>query len=306
MDNAKMGAIIREARKKKGLTQKDIAIYLNITDRAVSKWERGICAPDLALLEPLAEILEISITELITGELETVDEHKEELEHVVKETIQYSKQETTNKKKIYRKRILLSILGLLPLFAIVLLCLLHFGFFHKIGKYSSPDGTFYITVYDCNLNSNEFFPTDDGFTIKNNGAWRGGICYLNAKFRNLWWSYDGNYQVISMYCDNQTRLELTDYIRNTIVNLSLNLELLLHNNDFFSAVPFNTEENRLDINFEFIKWSEEDTAVMLLYFNYNDINGTPHKGYMWYDCESETISGEMEYMQTPVCLILSV
>ena len=54
MDNAKMGAIIREARKKKGYTQKDIATHLNITDRAVSKWERGICAPDLALLEPLS------------------------------------------------------------------------------------------------------------------------------------------------------------------------------------------------------------------------------------------------------------
>lgn len=86
MDNIKMGALIREARKKKGYTQKDIATRLNITDRAVSKWERGICASDLALLEPLAEILEISITELITGEAEVMEEHKEELELMVKET----------------------------------------------------------------------------------------------------------------------------------------------------------------------------------------------------------------------------
>lgn len=294
MDNVKMGEIIREARKKKGLTQKDVASHLHITDRAVSKWERGICAPDLALLEPLAEILNLSITELITGETEHAGENNEKVEYVVKETIEYSKQENTEKKKKCRKHIFLALLGILPLIAIILLCMLYFGFFHKIGKYTSPDGTFYITVYDCNLNNDKIIPGNDGFTIKNKGAWRGSVCYLNAEFRNLWWSYDSNYQVISMYCDNQTRLELTDYVRNSMVNLTLNLELLIHNNDFFSAVPVDTENNRLDINIEFVKWSEEDTSVMLLYFNYNDANGTSHKGYMWYDCESDTISGEME------------
>lgn len=293
MDNTKMGTLIREARKKKGLTQKDIATLLHITDRAVSKWERGICAPDLALLEPLAEILEISITELITGEVNVV-ENKEKVELAVKETIEYSMQETSEKKKIYKKRILLSILVIISLFSFLLLGLFHFGYFNKVGKYPTPDGTFYITVYDCNLNTDNFFPTNDGFTIKNKGAWRGGICYINAKFRNLWWSYDGNYQVISMYCDNKTRLELTDYIRNSSFNLTLGLEQLLYKNNFFSAVPINTENNRLEINLEFVKWSEEDTSVMLLYFNYNDANGIPHKGYMWYDCEREIISGEME------------
>ena len=42
MDNAKMGVLIRDSRKEKGLTQKDIAEKLGITDRAVSKWERGV------------------------------------------------------------------------------------------------------------------------------------------------------------------------------------------------------------------------------------------------------------------------
>lgn len=105
MDNEKMGNIIREARKKKGLTQKDIATHLNITDRAVSKWERGICAPDLALLEPLADILGVTITELIAGEKQTNDANKKELEQAVKETIQYSKQENANKKKITEKKL---------------------------------------------------------------------------------------------------------------------------------------------------------------------------------------------------------
>lgn len=57
MDNGKTGALIKKLRKEKGMTQKELADQLHITDRAVSKWERGLCAPDLSLLEPLAAAL---------------------------------------------------------------------------------------------------------------------------------------------------------------------------------------------------------------------------------------------------------
>ena len=60
MDNVKTGALIREARTARGMTQKQLAEALNITDRAVSKWERGLSAPDIALLEPLAEALGVT------------------------------------------------------------------------------------------------------------------------------------------------------------------------------------------------------------------------------------------------------
>ena len=68
MDNIKTGALIRERRKEKGLTQRELAERLHVTDRAVSKWERGLCAPDIALLEPLSEALDLSVLELISGE----------------------------------------------------------------------------------------------------------------------------------------------------------------------------------------------------------------------------------------------
>ena len=57
MDNITTGSFIKELRKEKNMTQKQLADHLHITDRAVSKWERGVCAPDISLLEPLAEIL---------------------------------------------------------------------------------------------------------------------------------------------------------------------------------------------------------------------------------------------------------
>lgn len=47
VDNIKMGILIKDLRKEKGMTQKDLADQLYITDRAVSKWERGLCAPPI-------------------------------------------------------------------------------------------------------------------------------------------------------------------------------------------------------------------------------------------------------------------
>lgn len=53
--------------KKLGLSLKDLANRLNITDKAVSKWERGLSFPDISLLIPISELLEISLYDLLTG-----------------------------------------------------------------------------------------------------------------------------------------------------------------------------------------------------------------------------------------------
>lgn len=68
MNTFRTGQLIKERRRQKGWTQNDLAERLHVTDRAVSKWERGINAPDLSLLEPLAQALEVTTTALITGE----------------------------------------------------------------------------------------------------------------------------------------------------------------------------------------------------------------------------------------------
>ena len=68
MDCDKIGKFIANSRKQKGLTQSELADKLNITDRAVSKWERGKGCPDISLLEDLSKILDVSIIELLKGE----------------------------------------------------------------------------------------------------------------------------------------------------------------------------------------------------------------------------------------------
>lgn len=68
MDLQKMGKIISEMRKKKALTQNQLGDMLGVSGKAVSKWERGISAPDISILNELSKILEISVSEILTGE----------------------------------------------------------------------------------------------------------------------------------------------------------------------------------------------------------------------------------------------
>ena len=70
MDSGKTGTLIAEARKAKGLTQRQLAETLHISDRTVSKWERGAGFPDVALLEPLADALGLTVRSLLRGEAE--------------------------------------------------------------------------------------------------------------------------------------------------------------------------------------------------------------------------------------------
>ena len=116
MDNIKTGNLIKELRKEKGMTQKDLADKLHITDRAVSKWERGLCAPDISLLEPLSEILEVKVTDLISGE-QSAEEEKE-VETKVLEAISYSEKELKKKTSIWKRRVVIvsAVAGLMLLF----------------------------------------------------------------------------------------------------------------------------------------------------------------------------------------------
>ena len=73
MDQEKVGGIIKTLRKDKGMTQLELALCLNVTDRAVSKWERGLGCPDISLLTKLSEIFSVDIGSIIDGDMEEND-----------------------------------------------------------------------------------------------------------------------------------------------------------------------------------------------------------------------------------------
>lgn len=71
MDNTKIGKLIYALRKEKGMTQLQLAECMNISDKTVSKWERGLGCPDVSLLSQLSNIFNVDLSEMLSGQLTT-------------------------------------------------------------------------------------------------------------------------------------------------------------------------------------------------------------------------------------------
>ena len=84
MNQEQIGKFIAKQRKLKELTQEELAEKLGITKNAVSKWERGLCLMDMSLLKPLSEILEVSVNDILAGEIiEVKDIEKKSEENII-------------------------------------------------------------------------------------------------------------------------------------------------------------------------------------------------------------------------------
>lgn len=124
IDRAKFGAFIAELRKEKGITQKELAEKLAISDKAISKWETGNSIPDVTILIPLAEELGVSVTELLEcrriEQAENMDTTQTDV--LVKKVIELSEEERFQKKKknrkIYLISVVISVLELLAIYAL--------------------------------------------------------------------------------------------------------------------------------------------------------------------------------------------
>lgn len=100
LDNEKFGVFLALLRKEKGMTQKDLAEKLYISDKAVSKWERGLSMPDVALLPPLSELLGVTIAELLKGERVSRQMDLDEVEELVSGSLNLS--DRGEKRKLNR------------------------------------------------------------------------------------------------------------------------------------------------------------------------------------------------------------
>lgn len=114
MDLIKIGKYIAAKRKVLGLTQKQLAEKLNMSDKSVSKWERGICLPDVTVYLELCKILGISINEFLAGE----DIPKETIEQKAEENIIQITKDNKNKQK-YLKKIIRLLIVMLVVFIFI-------------------------------------------------------------------------------------------------------------------------------------------------------------------------------------------
>lgn len=95
LDKEKFGQFVAELRKENGYTQKELAERLFLSDKAISKWERGLSMPDISVLVPLAEILNVTVTELLEGQRisKTDSMNAQQVETLVQKTIRLSEEE---------------------------------------------------------------------------------------------------------------------------------------------------------------------------------------------------------------------
>ncbi len=112
MDQIKIGRFIAECRKKNNMTQMQLAEKLNITDSAVSKWETGKSMPDSSIMLELCDVLKISVNDLLSGEVVTMDNYKNELD---KKIIEMVKQKEEADKKMLSLEILIGVLSMIIL-----------------------------------------------------------------------------------------------------------------------------------------------------------------------------------------------
>jgi transcriptional regulator with XRE-family HTH domain len=103
METNKVGLFIQECRKKQNMTQSDLAKALHVTDQAVSKWERGLNYPDIGLLSDLADLLKVSVSEILKGEISMSEIKTEE---AVKEVLEYSDAVIKKEKNYFTKKLM--------------------------------------------------------------------------------------------------------------------------------------------------------------------------------------------------------
>ena len=118
MDQSKIGKFIAECRKQKNLTQMQLAEKLGITDKAVSKWERGMAMPDSSIMLELCDILEISVNELLSGEKIMMENNNQKNEQLL---LEMTKELEQKNKTIWSSMWVIMIISITALIAGILI-----------------------------------------------------------------------------------------------------------------------------------------------------------------------------------------
>lgn len=120
MDQIKIGRFIAQCRKSEGLTQMQLAERLGVTDRAVSKWENGRAMPDSSIMLELCEQLKITVNDLLSGEVVTMENYNKELENNLIDMVRLKEK---NDRRLLQMEIVLGIIAVLPLLFTVIIVL---------------------------------------------------------------------------------------------------------------------------------------------------------------------------------------
>lgn len=209
MNNNKIGVFISEQRKKKGLTQQELGNLLYVTDKAVSKWERGLSLPDITILEKLAEVLEVDVSEILNGQ--KTKKKNIDIDLAIEEATKQIK--INQKQKLKKMIIIISIITILLIY--IIFKNLNLGYSIKTINYS--------------------------YQSTNNKEINIGVPKLSFMMKNRDYSYSYKNLRSSTVVEN----ELKDYLK-TLDYLTCNDTLYYYNKeDNFSVIDYSVKNNYL-------------------------------------------------------------
>ena len=291
MDTQKIGLLIRGRRMELGLTQQELAERLHITNSAVSKWERGLSAPDISLLPEIAKELDITVAELIG--VESPHEVQDEVEKSVQEALRYSEKEAARRKRIARRRIFLTaILCTLLAAGLCLGILWKNGVFDVIERVPSPDGKVTLTVYDRNIHG--LAVATPAVTVRENGHREGNSVFGGCTYDGAWWSPDSTMYVIAMqHKENGRMMWLESLKTNSSSNLCAYLSMAVIQSKLNEYDPPMGEGVFPTIDYRFLQWSE-DSSAMLIFYSFFGGDHIEHTGYFWYSLADGNLYGLLE------------
>ena len=223
MDPIKTGQLIADARKKLNMTQKDLAEQLSITDKAVSKWERGLCLPDISILLPLSQILGMNLYELLKGE----KINKKELDEILKNTIIYSTNEIKKHKTKYFRYSLIVVIITILISSFLLVNIYQNQ--EKIGGIVDRDTLYDINYYtDYNDELNEDYNDLETLEIKMPLSWGRKSITLKDNYVSI--NYSSSFtETIKAYNDGH-------YVKLAMTNMSVVLFTLIDDIDSVNII----------------------------------------------------------------------
>lgn len=320
MDKQQLGAFIAENRKRQGMTQQRLAEALHVTDKAVSKWERGLSYPDVTLLQPLAEVFHLRVDDLLTcraAEKEEILEPDitpipsptipqppaaENASPAVQAVLDISRENLDRRKKRLFRRILAGVL-LFAVLAFAGVCIFlvlnqRSGETNNIFKrqHSPVDETISIEAYPASLFS------DDQVLVR---AWKGRYyladdtsCKTHVSvasekgdtFRCFYWSSDGVYAVAVTDSEESSRSsefslwDFADFKESRLTAVRTQRGQYIRQQlaqERLVPEDMDTAGGILRVN-----GFRSDTHILLLIYTAPD--GTVCK--LAYDCDSDTVS----------------
>lgn len=249
MDNKKTGRLIAHRRKQMNLSQKQLAEKLNVTDKAVSKWETGNGAPDISMLTLLARTLNVSVVELLDGECSEKTDVDSQTEKVIIEALQKA-------RKTRIKTIFSVLLALLIVFSFInFIAYAYWGNRHKILY--NVDTVF---VHQDSVNENIY------------------DIYYNCSVKNWWFDFNKHSYTLEAFLDGEPgswhfESELTPITSSNLKETSFVLHVEFDKSSVWVGNCPTLEKIILMSKFSALDDNEEYDSRATLYMNdFKDVN----------------------------------